>query len=95
MSKSQWSAHGIPRPGKPTENAFVESFNGMFRAECLNAHWFTSLTQAQQIVETWRRHYYESSPHAALGDLPPSEFASKGGASSALPGSARPGIFTR
>ncbi len=42
------------RPGKPTDNAFVESFNGTFRAECLNAHWFTSLTEAQQIVETWR-----------------------------------------
>ena len=95
MGISQWIAHGISRPGKPTENAFVESFKGTFRAECLNAHWFTSLTQAQQIVETWRRDYYESSPHAALGDVLPSEFASKGGASSALAGSARPGIFTR
>src|SRR6185437_7800972 len=50
--------HGVrmafSRPGKPTDNAFVESFNGTFRAECLNAHWLTSLTQAQQIVETWR-----------------------------------------
>ena len=45
------------RPGKPTDNAFVESFNGTFRSECLNAHWFTSLTEAQEIVETWRREY--------------------------------------
>ena len=43
------------RPGKPTDNAFVESFNGTFRAECLDAHWFMSLTQTRQIVETWRR----------------------------------------
>ena len=43
------------RPGKPTDNAFVESFNGTFRAECLDAHWFTTLTETRQIVETWRR----------------------------------------
>src|ERR1700720_273870 len=69
------------RPGKPTDNAFVESFNGTFRAECLNAHWFISLTETRQIVETWRRHYNESRPHSALEDVPPREFASKGGAS--------------
>ena len=59
------------RPGKPTDNAFVESFNGTFRAECLNAHWFTSLTEAQQIVETWRAEYNESRPHRALGEKTP------------------------
>jgi len=63
------------RPGKPTDNAFVESFNGTFRAECLNAHWFTSLTEAQQIVETWRAEYNESRPHRALGEKTPNEFA--------------------
>jgi putative transposase len=63
------------RPGKPTDNAFVESFNGTFRAECLNAHWFTSLTEAQRIVETWRGEYNESRPHRALGEKTPNEFA--------------------
>ena len=55
------------RPGKPTDNAFVESFNGTFRAECLDAPWFTTLTETRQIVETWRREYNESRPHRALG----------------------------
>jgi len=54
------------RPGKPTDNAFVESFNGTFRAECLNAHRFVSLTEAQ---------YNESRPHRALGEKTPNEFA--------------------
>jgi len=45
------------RPGKPTDNAFVESFNGTFRAECLDAHWFTTLSEARQLVETWRGEY--------------------------------------
>ncbi len=63
------------RPGKPTANGFVESFNGTFRAECLNAHWFTSLTEAQQIVETRRAEYNESRPHRALGEKTPNEFA--------------------
>ena len=64
-------------PGKPTDNAFVESFNGTFRAECLDAHWFTSLTEAQLIVETWRREYNESRPHRALGERTPNEFANE------------------
>jgi putative transposase len=53
-----------------------------------------SLEDARGKIEAWRRHYNESRPHTALGDVPPSEFASKGGASPALAGSARPGIFT-
>jgi putative transposase len=65
------------RPGKPTDNTFVESFNGTFRAECLDAHWFTSLTETQQIVETWRREYNESRPHRALGEKTPHEFANE------------------
>ncbi len=65
------------RPGKPTDNAFVESFNGTFRAECLNAHWFTTLTETRQIVETWRREYNESRPHRALGERTPNEFANE------------------
>ena len=63
------------RPGKPTDNVFVESFNGTFRAECLDAHWFTTLTEAKQIVEAWRREYNESRPHRALGERTPREFA--------------------
>jgi putative transposase len=53
-----------------------------------------SLEDARVKIEAWRRHYNESRPHSALGDVPPSEFASKGGTSPVLAGSARPGIFT-
>ena len=63
------------RPGKPTDNAFVESFNGTFRDECLNAHWFESIGDARGIVESWRVEYNESRPHRALGEVPPAEFA--------------------
>ncbi len=59
------------RPGKPTDNAFIEAFNGRFRAECLNAHWFLSLADAQQKVEDWRRYYNEERPHGAIGNRPP------------------------
>lgn len=55
------------RPGKPTDNAFIESFNGKFRAECLNAHWFVTLDDARQKVEEWRRDYNEVRPHSAIG----------------------------
>jgi putative transposase len=65
------------RPGKPTDNAYVESFNGSLRDECLNVNWFLSLEDARGKIEAWRRHYNESRPHTALGDVPPSEFASK------------------
>jgi len=63
------------RPGKPTDNAFVESFNGTLRKECLNAHWFTSLADAKERIEAWRREYNESRPHRALGERSPLEFA--------------------
>ncbi|WP_461357528.1 IS3 family transposase [Bradyrhizobium sp. USDA 4454] len=59
------------RPGKPTDNAFIEAFNGRFRAECLNAHWFLSLADAQQKVEDWHRYYNEERPHGAIGNRPP------------------------
>jgi putative transposase len=62
------------RPGKPIENAFVESFNGRFRDECLNEHWFTSLADARQIIEGWRRDYNQTRPHSSLGGLTPAEF---------------------
>ncbi|KRQ16267.1 transposase [Bradyrhizobium manausense] len=54
------------RPGKPTDNAFIEAFNGRFRAECLNAHWFLSLADARQKVETWRRYYNRASEHPSV-----------------------------
>jgi putative transposase len=55
------------RPGKPTDNAFIESFNGKFRAECLNAHWFMSLEDAVGKCEAWRREYNAVRPHSAIG----------------------------
>jgi len=63
------------RPGKPTDNAFIESFNGSFRDECLNAHWFLSLQDAREKIESWRTEYNTFRPHSSLGDLTPSEFA--------------------
>src|SRR4051794_26100631 len=63
------------RPGKPTDNAFVESFNGRLRDECLNAHWFLSLADARSKIEAWRREYNESRPHTSLGWMTPQEFA--------------------
>lgn len=62
-------------PGRPMENAFVESFNGKFRDECLNQHWFLSLRDAQQKIERWRQDYNHVRPHSSLDDQTPSEFA--------------------
>ena len=59
------------RPGKPTDNAFIESFNGKLRGECLNAHWFMSLDDARLKLEAWRRDYNEVRPHSALGQKAP------------------------
>jgi len=72
------------RPGKPTDNAFVESFNGTFRAECLNAHWFETLAEAKRLIEAWRQEYNESRPHRSLSDRTPTEFASEYAASRVL-----------
>ncbi len=59
------------RPGKPTDNAFIESLNGKFRAECLNANWFQSLDEARRKCEAWRRDYNEVRPHSAIGNQVP------------------------
>jgi len=59
------------QPGKPTQNAFVESFNGRFRDACLNLQWFRSLVDARAIIEEWRHHYNRVRPHSSLGYLPP------------------------
>lgn len=69
------------RPGKPTDNAFIESFNGSIRSECLNQNWFLSLEDAEEKIEDWRVYYNEQRPHSALGNLAPKEFASSGQAS--------------
>ena len=65
------------RPGTPTDNACIESFNGSFRDECLNTNWFMSLEDAREKIEYWRKDYNEYRPHSALTYLTPSEFASK------------------
>jgi putative transposase len=62
-------------PGKPVQNAFVESFNGRLRDECLNEHVFFSLAEARQIIESWRYDYNHLRPHGSLGALTPNEFA--------------------
>lgn len=65
------------RPGKPTDNAYIESFNGSLRDECLNAHWFENLTDAQAKLDAWRREYNESRPHKALNGLTPLEYKAR------------------
>jgi putative transposase len=63
------------QPGKPTQNAFVESFNGSFRDTCLNQHWFEDLAEARQIIAAWQQHYNNVRPHSSLGYRPPTEYA--------------------
>lgn len=64
-------------PGKPNQNAYVESFNGRFRDECLNEHWFTGLAHARVAIEEWRRDYNEYRPKKDLGGLPPAVYAAR------------------
>ena len=75
-----WAYHNavridFSRPGKPTDNAFVESFNGTLRAECLDVHWFETLAEAKRLIEGWRHEYNESRPDRSLGERTPNEFA--------------------
>ena len=69
--------------GKPTDNAFVESFNGRLRDECLNVHWFLSIADARAKIEAWRRDYNESRPHTSLGWMTPVEYAAAAAAKAA------------
>ena len=62
-------------PGKPVQNAYIESFNGKFRDECLNENWFVSLLDAQQTIEAWRVDYETARPHSGLANRTPAEFA--------------------
>jgi len=61
------------QPGKPTQNALVESFNGSVRDPCLNQHWLKELADARRIIDAWRHHYNEQRAHRSLGYLPPSQ----------------------
>jgi putative transposase len=75
-----WAYHhnakiDFSRPGKPTDNCFIETFNGSLRDECLNVHWFASLGEAQAVVEAWRVDYNEIRPHTALRDQTPTALA--------------------
>ena len=77
-----WAYHhdvriDFSRPGKPTDNCFIETFNGSLRDECLNVHWFETLEDAKVKIEAWRRDYNESRPHQALEELAPAEFAAR------------------
>jgi RNA polymerase sigma factor (sigma-70 family) len=77
---SEWSYekginHLFIEPGKPVQNAYIESFNGKFREECLNAHWFKNLYEAKELIESWRLEYNNIRPHSALGNLTPDEYA--------------------
>jgi putative transposase len=71
--------HGVEldfsRPGKPTDNALIEAFNGRFREECLNQSWFLSLEKAKEKIDAWRKEYNSNRPHGALDNLTPREFA--------------------
>ena len=68
------------RPGEPTDNAFIESFNGRFRVECLNKHWFLTLDDACEKLEDWRRYYNEERPHGAIGQRAPITLINRAGA---------------
>jgi putative transposase len=99
QSMDLWAYHhrvqiDFSRPGKPADNAYLESFNGTLRAECLDVHWFTSLSEARQIIEAWRREYSESRPHRSLGERTPHEFARQIAASRDLSGSTTAGELT-
>jgi putative transposase len=79
MALDAWAGqHGVQlhfiQPGKPVQNAFIESFNGKFRDECLNEHWFLTLQEAQIVIEAWRREYNEERTHSTIGDMTPMEF---------------------
>jgi putative transposase len=74
-------AHGVRhiliQPGRPMQNGYIESFNGKFRDECLNEHWFQTLPQARSEIAIWRQDYNEVRPHSSLGRIPPAEFAQR------------------
>jgi putative transposase len=75
-----WAYHhnvriDFSRPGKPTDNAFIETFNGSLRNKCLNLHLFDNLVEAKRLIEAWRIDYNVSHPHMGIGNIPPREYA--------------------
>lgn len=81
-SLDQWASDNhielkLIQAGKTTQNGFIESFNGRFRNECLNEHWFRVLSHARDIISDWRRDYNEQRPHSSLGYQTPPEFAAQ------------------
>ena len=79
-----WAYHckariDFSRPGKPTDNCYVETFNGSLRDECLNLHWFETMEDAKATIEAWRRDYNETRPHMALNDVAPEEYSRRSG----------------
>jgi putative transposase len=64
-------------PGRPTENSFIESFNGKLRDECLNTNWFETIDQAREEIESWRTDYNEARPHSSLGAIPPAQYVAE------------------
>ena len=82
LALERWSherqvAHRFITPGKPSQNGFIESFNGKLRDECLNEHEFINLQHARELIESFREDYNQLRPHSSLGDLTPAEFAAK------------------
>ena len=68
-------AHLLIEPGRPMQNGYIESFNGKFRDECLNEHWFQNLRQARAEIAAWRSNYNEVRLHGSIGRIPPAEYA--------------------
>ena len=65
------------QPGKPVQNAYIESFNSRFRDECLSQHWFASLSHMRSVIDNWRDDYNHHRPHSTLGYVPPATFAAR------------------
>lgn len=74
-AQSHGVRHILIEPGRPMQNGYIESFNGKFRDECLNEHWFQTLKQARNTITEWRRDYNEVRPHSSIGRIPPASFA--------------------
>jgi len=74
-AQSHGIRHILIEPGRPMQNGYIESFNGRFRDECLNEHWFQTLHQARIAIAEWRLDYNEVRPHSSIGRIPPARFA--------------------
>jgi putative transposase len=74
-AQSHGIRHLLIEPGRPMQNGYIESFNGRFRDECLNEHWFQTLHQARKEIAAWRLDYNEVRPHGSIGRMPPAKFA--------------------